>query len=111
MKKRTKSIKALAVGKPVVGDQPAAPAPMGPALSSPAPLSQHGFGGKNGEEENALFSAITTAASMAGFTGVSREYDWLEQSPRASLVVELVDALHMHGYRIMKENTDYATGG
>lgn len=66
------------------------------------PLSHTLFEGKFGEELNALRSALTTAAKNAGHTGEYPEYDWMGNAPRTSMIVELVDALHEHGYSIVK---------
>lgn len=67
------------------------------------PLSCNMFGGENSEQYNALRSALTTAAHEAGFTGEYCEYEWIEKTPRTSLIVNLVDALHLHGYEIKKK--------
>lgn len=64
------------------------------------PLSHTSFGGATGEECNALRSALATAAKDMGHEGQNAEYAYLEQAPTTSLVVELVDALHRHGYAI-----------
>lgn len=71
--------------------------------NKPLPLSHTPFGGENAEEYNALRSALSTAAKLSGHTGEYAEYDWIENVARTSLVCELVQALHKHGYRIKSE--------
>ena len=66
------------------------------------PLTHKSFGGKDAEAQNALRSALTTAAANAGHEGEYSEYDWLEEIPRTSLVIELLQALQEHGYTIKK---------
>lgn len=66
------------------------------------PLSKTSFGGKDGEQQNALYSAISTAAEKAGHTGEYKEYKFLDKTPRASLTYLIVKALHKHGYEIKK---------
>lgn len=61
------------------------------------------FGGKDGEEQNALNSAIHTAAINAGFRGQYPEYAWLGETPKTSIVVGIVESLHLHGYKITKK--------
>jgi len=65
----------------------------------PKPLSCKDF---TTEEYNALFSAITTAAHNRGSEGPYCEYELLEDTPRTTLVVVLIEALHEHGYKIKK---------
>ena len=67
------------------------------------PLSHTCFGGRLGEQQNALRSALATAAKRAGFTDEYAEYQYLHNIPRTSLTVELVDALESHGYQITKK--------
>lgn len=69
----------------------------------PLPEMMTLFGGVNGDECNALGTALTLAAKNAGHTGEDCEYQWLESVPRASCVAELVDALHELGFVITKE--------
>jgi len=66
------------------------------------PLSCDIFGGKRSDEYNAVRSALTTAANNSGHKGEYCEYEWLTNTPKTSLVVELVDALHEHGYEVKK---------
>ena len=82
----------------------ATPDELGAASGSPLPLTCDVFGGKHALEYNALRSAMTTAARMAGHTGEYAEYEWLDEVPRTSLTVELVDALHRHGFTIQRAN-------
>lgn len=67
------------------------------------PLSHELFTGERSTEYNALRSAIRTAAENSNESGEYAEYDWLAKVPRTSMTVELVDALHEHGYQITKE--------
>ena len=69
----------------------------------PLPLSCDSFGGKYADQYNALRSAMTTAARLSGHEGEFPEYEWLEKTPRTSIVVELVNALHAHGFYIEKK--------
>ena len=63
------------------------------------------FGGSNAEAYNALRSAITTAASDAGYGNEEYgDYQWMDETPGTSMVVEIVNSLLKHGYRIVKEN-------
>lgn len=64
------------------------------------PLSHTSFGGLHSEQYNALRSALRTAALEAGYKGEYAEYNWLDDVPRASMSIALVDALHRHGYQI-----------
>lgn len=71
-------------------------------IEKPIPLTHTSFAGRDGEAQNALRSALHTAARSAGHEGEYAEYRWLEQTPRTSVVVGLVDALQVHGYQIVK---------
>lgn len=42
------------------------------------------------------------AAKDAGHKGEYAEYEWLERVARTSMIVELVQSLHRHGYQISK---------
>lgn len=64
------------------------------------PLSYTLFAGECSEEYNALRSALRTAAEDFGHIGEYAEYEWLDVVPRTSMVVELVNALHRHGFKI-----------
>jgi hypothetical protein len=57
------------------------------------------------EEENALFTALHEAAKDAD----QSVYIYLENAPKSSLVVELVDRLHALGYKIEKINNEDIT--
>ncbi len=70
------------------------------------PLTSILFGGEGSEEYNALRSALATAALHNGYHGENFEYGWLEEVPRTSMIVELVDALHRHGYEIRRMPTN-----
>ncbi|GAB2553344.1 hypothetical protein [Rufibacter soli] len=55
------------------------------------------FGGKNGEQENALMTALINAAE-----GEDHIYQYLDETPKTSLIVELVQELHRLGFHITK---------
>ena len=58
------------------------------------------FGGEGEEEYNALMSALQ---DCAGTDSPSDEiYQYLEETPKTTLIVELVNALHTFGYKIIK---------
>ena len=67
------------------------------------------FGGKDGEEQNALYTAlIECGCDNAGIPSGTHEdsgavYDYLEDIPRTSLIVELVNKLHELGFKIIKQ--------
>lgn len=60
------------------------------------------FGGENGEELNAMMSALIEAAEADDSKDNAKIYDFLDL-PKTSLIVELVDALHAIGYKIVKK--------
>lgn len=55
------------------------------------------FGGKDGEQQNALLTALIKAAGNE-----DNVYPYLEETPQTSLIVELVDKLNKLGYHITK---------
>lgn len=59
------------------------------------------FGGEGEEEYNALMSALQDCATRDNQN--KDIYTYLEDTPKTSLIVELVDALHIFGYKIVKE--------
>lgn len=60
------------------------------------------FGGESKEEFNALMSALQYCA---GTDSMSDEiYQYLEDTPKTSLIVELVNALHVFGFKIIELN-------
>lgn len=59
------------------------------------------FGGEGEEEYNALMSALQDCAENRG--GDKEIYSYLEDTLKTSLIVEMVDALHTFGYKIIKE--------
>ena len=59
------------------------------------------FGGENSEAQNALMSALT---ELAG--GTQDIYEYLESTPKTSLVVEIVDKLKELGYEITPSKED-----
>ena len=65
------------------------------------------FGGKHADQYEAMKRALHDAAV---WHGVPRSeymiYAYLEEVPKTSLVVELVDALHRGGYRITRSQND-----
>lgn len=63
------------------------------------------FGGEDGEEQNALMSALYKASDQMDL-GKDKNYNmycFLGQTPKTSLIVELIDALHLIGYKIIKK--------
>lgn len=54
------------------------------------------------EQNNALYQAIHEAADCVDYDDPRKVYLYLEATPRASLTVEIVDALHRMGYQITK---------
>ena len=70
------------------------------------------FGGENGEQYNALYSALSHAAEKKGFDHEYKEYELLENCdefkiyerllslPRTSLVCNLIESLQSHGFEI-----------
>jgi len=76
-----------------------------------APPSGSPFGGgPEAEEQNAVWAAIhecgRDSRNDQATSPRDAAYEWLENTPRTSLVVELVDKLHALGYRIVKANTE-----
>lgn len=67
---------------------------MPPETKTPKPLSCDMFAE---EKYNALYSALETAAKNLEYDSI---YECMEECPRASFVVFLVDALEDHGYFI-----------
>ncbi|MCX6785940.1 MAG: hypothetical protein NTZ18_03770 [Candidatus Komeilibacteria bacterium] len=59
------------------------------------------FGGENGEQCNALMSALIVAAGSQDVKDNECIYSFLAL-PKTSLIVELVDALNKLGYKIIK---------
>ncbi len=57
------------------------------------------YGGQNALALNALMSAFWEASG-----GEEEMYDWLDATPKTSLVVELVDALDELGFKIVPKN-------
>jgi len=56
------------------------------------------FGGKNSEEYNALMSALTRSAEKNG----KEIYEYLEETPKTTFIVNMVDELRDMGYKITK---------
>jgi len=69
----------------------------------PLPLTVDKYGGESGEQENALHSALLLCAKEEEFEGEYAEYEWIEKTPRTSMIVFLTEALHRHGYHITKD--------
>lgn len=65
------------------------------------------FGGDHAEAYNALHTALVECAEDDNRHGEYKEYDWLENCPRTTLIVFLVDKLQEMGYDIVK--TTYFT--
>lgn len=73
-----------------------------PALDGP-------FGGENAEAQNALRAAFKHAANVfGGYDGEYADYEFLQKTPRTSLVVFTIEALDELGYEIRKK--DYGGG-
>lgn len=58
------------------------------------------FGGRNGEAQNALRAAIKHAASDYGYEGEYADYEFLQKTPRMTLVVLVIYSLEELGYEI-----------
>jgi hypothetical protein len=65
-------------------------------------LKCNSFGGKNSEQYNALMSALIEASGGKDTKDNDKVYSFLEETPKASLIVEVVDALNEIGYEIIK---------
>lgn len=55
------------------------------------------FGGQDSVMNNALYAAFSECAG-----GTERIYEWIEDTPKTSMIVELVDKLKEMGYKIVK---------
>ena len=56
-----------------------------------------------GSQENALANALVSAADADSFKdGNEKIYDFLEKTPKTSLICHLVEALNENGYKIVK---------
>jgi hypothetical protein len=71
-------------------------------------IKESSFGGEYSEEYNAVMQALKDCGhdSVESKLGEHDEYDiydFLEKTPKASLVCELVDKLHTYGYHIIKK--------
>lgn len=64
------------------------------------------FGGNGAEQYNALHTALVRCAEDAGYEGEYREYEWIEATPRTSMVCLLVDKLNELGFQIIKGVTE-----
>jgi len=58
------------------------------------------------EENAAMYTALHNAAN-ASFDEIAKLYDYIEEAPRTSLVVELVDELHELGFEIVRKKPDW----
>lgn len=65
-----------------------------------AAIEEHPFGGDGAEEYGALWHALHRQAARAGMD----VYEWLDDTPRTTLVVMLVDRLHEDGWKIEKQS-------
>lgn len=74
-------------------------------MTKPKPLLYDRLFGPDGEEENALRSALRTAAESCGYEGEYAEYEFIEKTPRTSLTCHIIMALHRHGYEIRQKPT------
>lgn len=56
-----------------------------------------------GSQENALANALVYAANAESFKeGNEKIYDFLEKTPKTSLICHLVEALNEYGFKIVK---------
>jgi len=62
------------------------------------------FGGKDGEQYNALMSAVYLASEAEDANDNEAIYNFLEEVPKTSVVCELIQALHQLGYKIVKND-------
>ncbi len=60
------------------------------------------FGGKGAQEYNAIHEAFKKAARDAGHSGEDPIYAWLDETPKTSIMVTLVDCLNENGFEIRK---------
>ena len=54
------------------------------------------FGGVGEDEYNAMLGAFSENAG-----GVDSIYEWLEKTPKTTMIVNLVDKLHEMGFKII----------
>lgn len=62
------------------------------------------FGGEGSEEYNALHTALVRCAEDDGRASEYKEYEWIENTPRTSLIVLLVDKLNEMGYHVVSQS-------
>ena len=55
------------------------------------------------EQQNVVYQAMHEIAKCKDYKDTGKLYDYVEQTPRTSFVVELVDQLNKNGYSIKKE--------
>lgn len=58
------------------------------------------FGGSGALAYNVLHTALVECAHNSGYEGEYAEYEWIENTPRTSMVALLVDEIHELGYDI-----------
>lgn len=64
------------------------------------------FDGPDAEEQEALKAALELAAHESAPNSSTPIYDYLEGTPKTSLVVELVDSLHRLGFKITRQRPE-----
>lgn len=67
------------------------------------------FGTEDGPDIqlNGMYQALHHAAGLENYDNPTRLYDWIEDCPRASMTIELVDALHECGFKIIRNEYTY----
>lgn len=56
------------------------------------------YGGDNEEEYNALYASFSECSG-----GRDSIYEWIENTPKTSMIINLVDKLKDMGYQIIKK--------
>lgn len=64
------------------------------------------FSGENSEEYNVIATALIECGKDRGSKSEYPEYDFIENTPRTSLVVFLVNKLKEMGYKLVKQNQE-----
>ena len=67
-------------------------------------MSEKMFGGEGADQYQALWDALHGCARENGEPTTEEVYEFIENTPRTSLVCFLVDKLHEMGFKIVKEN-------
>lgn len=61
------------------------------------------FGGKDGEAQNILMTALLNASGAKDIKDNEAIYDFMEKTPKASFIVELYNEVQELGYEIKKK--------